>query len=235
MKCYILLFGEAFREGNQGTRIRDLDTSYDNQINAAKSQMSFIQNLNNNNIDVKVFISSYDTKFKTNLLNIYNNNLINYDFYSKLIGQGKLIHNAIDKIQNISQYDFLLIMRIDLFLKDKFTEIFNPKWDKIMWPSICFKPYHKCGLHPRVNDMIIFIPKKYYKYLKQLNYNDTGHEQWSYFITKTDLTYNDLDTMLNTYHDSDSAKDFNPIYYIVNRSESTEHHNKDEIFDKTTF
>ena len=33
MKCYILLFGEAFREGNQGTRIRDLDTSYDNQIN----------------------------------------------------------------------------------------------------------------------------------------------------------------------------------------------------------
>ena len=40
--------------------------------------------------------------------------------------------------------------------------------------------------------------------------------------------------MLNTYHDSDSAKDFNPIYYIVNRNVKNTHRTK-EIFDKYNF
>jgi len=44
-------------------------------------------------------------------------------------------------------------------VKDNFIEIFNPYSDKILFPSICFKPFHKCGIHPRVNDMMIFIPK----------------------------------------------------------------------------
>jgi hypothetical protein len=40
--------------------------------------------------------------------------------------------------------------------------------------------------------------------------------------------------MLNTYHDSDSAKDFNPIYYIVNRNVNNTQRIK-EIFDKYNF
>ena len=48
------------------------------------------------------------------------------------------------------------------------------------------------------------------------------------------LKYDDLDTMLRTFHDSDSAKDFNPLYYIVNRRQSHVHHTKD-IFNKYSF
>ena len=40
--------------------------------------------------------------------------------------------------------------------------------------------------------------------------------------------------MINTYHDSDSAKDYNPIYYIVNRHETSIHTTK-KIFDKYNF
>ena len=40
--------------------------------------------------------------------------------------------------------------------------------------------------------------------------------------------------MINTFHDSDSFKDYNPLYYIVNRSESTIQHTTD-IFDKFNF
>ena len=104
----------------------------------------------------------------------------------------------------------------------------------ILFPSICFVPYHKSGIHPRVNDMMIFIPKKYYNYIKNIQYNPQGHDIWANLIKNTDLKYEDIDTMLNTYHDSDSAKDLNPIYYIVNRPE----HNiqtTTEIFDKYNF
>ena len=38
------------------------------------------------------------------------------------------------------------------------------------------------------------------------------------------LTYEDMDTIINTFHDSDSNKDFNPLYKIVNRPESNVFH-----------
>ena len=67
-----------------------------------------------------------------------------------------------DRITNINDYDFILCMRIDIFIKNKFIEIFNPRSNKILFPSVCFKPVHKVGIHPRVNDMMMFIPKKYF-------------------------------------------------------------------------
>jgi hypothetical protein len=40
---------------------------------------------------------------------------------------------------------------------------------------------------------------------------------------------------LDSFHDSDSSKDYNPIYYIVNRPESEIHHNAGEVFNKFSF
>jgi hypothetical protein len=234
----IILFGESFRMGTQGNRNTGLESSYDGQIEAAKSHISFINEMKiKKNVNIDVYISSYETKFKDDFINVYKDVLIGSDFYKDVIGQKNLIYNTIGKLP-IEKYDFLICMRIDLFLKPGFTEVFNPMWDKILWPSICFKPHHKSGIHPRVNDTIIFVPKKYYTYLKNLHYKDNcgdGHDQWAHFIENTGLTYNDLDTILNTFHDSDSAKDLNPLYYIVNRPQSNIHHTKGEIFDKTNF
>jgi hypothetical protein len=234
MNACIILFGASFRLGGQGNLNKGLDQSYDEQIEASNSHISFIKDLNSKDINTDVYISSYYTKFTSDLIKVYSDHLIGCDFYQDLIGQKKLIYNAINKI-SIEKYNFVLIMRIDIFIKSKFTEIFDHTWDKIMWPSICFKPYHKCGVHPRVNDMIIFVPRKYYKYLQHLYYNPEGHDQWAYFIENTDLKYECLDTMLNTFHDSDTAKDFNPLYYIVNRKVSEIHCNKGEVFNKMAF
>ena len=234
MKGCIILFGESFRLGGQNTRNRGSDESYNEQIQASQSQMSFIKHLYSKNVNAYVYISSYETKFNNELCKVYADVLIGCDFYDNLIGQEMLIKNTINQI-TIEKFDFVLFMRIDLFIKNYFLEIFNPQWDKIMWPSICFKPYHKCGIHPRVNDMMGFFPRKYYSYFKYLYYNPTGHDQWAYFVNNTDLNYDCLDTMINTFHDSDSEKDFNPLYYIVNRPESKIHHNKGDIFNKFVF
>jgi len=237
MKGCIILFGESFRLGGQNSRNIGSDESYNEQINAAKSHISFINHLKESvNVNLNVYLSTYETKFKSDLINVYNDLLIGHDFYDSLIGQGKLIHNAINKINKINKinYDFLLIMRIDLFLKSKFTEIFDHNWDKILWPSICFKPYHKHGIHPRVNDMMVFFPRKYYMYLKYLYPNNecNGHGNWANIIENSDLTYDSLDTMINTFHDSDSAKDFNPLYYIVNRNQCNVHKTNGDLFNK---
>jgi hypothetical protein len=83
--------------------------------------------------------------------------------------------------------------------------------------------------------MLLFIPKKYFKYIGNMDFlpiGDDGHRLWAQLIKTTDLTYNDLDTMIHTFHDSDSAKDYNPLYYIVNRNQQTIFHSEGNVFDK---
>ena len=231
LNSLLILFGESFRLGEQYTRNVGSDQSYKQQIDAAKTHIKFIESLNEQNINMKVSINSYTTKFDNSLNEIYKSVLLDSKYYENLIGQSKLIHNCIDKITNINDYDFILCMRIDLYLKDKFLQIFNPYCNKILFPSVCFKPHHKSGIHPRVNDMMMFIPKKYFNYINKF---ELSHNSWYDLIVFNNLTYEDLDMMLNTYHDSDSSKDFNPIYYIVNRNVNNIHKTK-EIFDKYNF
>ena len=78
---------------------------------------------------------------------------------------------------------------------------------------------------------MMFIPKKYFKFIKNVELN---HNTWHDLIVFYNFKYKNIDTMLNTYHDSDSSKDFNPIYYIVNRNINNIHTTK-EIFDKYNF
>ena len=79
---------------------------------------------------------------------------------------------------------------------------------------------------------MLFIPNKYYIYIKKII---ISHNTWCDLINTTDLNYNDLDTMINTYHDSDSFKDYNPLYYIINRTECKIWHSNGHIFNKHTF
>jgi len=234
----LILFGESFRLGHHGTRNSGSKESYDAQIKAAQTHIKFIENLQKINCNMVVSITSYTTQYDSNLTEIYKDVLIDNKFYKNLFakedrggGQTTLIHKCINRIDNINKYDFILYMRIDIFLKDKFMEIFNPKSDKILFPSICWEIKCKIGPHPRVNDMMMFIPKKYFKLIKKINLH---HHSWHDLITKHNLKYEDLDMMLNTYHDSDSAKDYNPIYYIVNRPQNDKWNSK-KIFNKYDF
>uniref|UniRef100_A0A6C0KQJ4 Uncharacterized protein n=1 Tax=viral metagenome TaxID=1070528 RepID=A0A6C0KQJ4_9ZZZZ len=229
----LILFGESFRLGGQGNRNTGSEQSYEEQINAAKSHIKFISNFKKKNINISVSINSYSTRYDKNLTYIYKDVLYDSIFYTNLLGVNTLINNCINRVENITSYDFILCMRIDLFLKDKFMDIFKLDNDKILFPSICFEPHHKIGIHPRVNDMMMYIPKKYIIFFKQNGIN-LVHETWYNLVTNYNFNYEQLDTMLNTYHDSDSAKDYNPIYYIVNRHESSIHTTK-KIFNKYNF
>lgn len=235
MKALLIIIGESFRTGIQGSRLRGLEISYEGQIKACSSHMKFVNNLKEkNNIDTDIIFQTYETKYNKDLIKIYEKKLINYKFYEDVIGLNNLFQNSIESIKDINVYDYILYIRIDLFLKDFFTEIFNPNYETITFPSICFKKFNadRSGNDPRVNDTMLFIPKKYYNYIKKIIIN---HDSWRDLIRKTNLTYDDLDTMLKTYHDSDSYKDYNPIYYIVNRKESNVFHSEGYIFNKNNY
>jgi hypothetical protein len=235
MNGLIIFLGESFRMGNQFTRNRGSVESYDGQISACNSHIRFIEHIitSFNMNSVSVYVSSYTTQYKNELLDIYEKYLIGSHFYEDCIGILSLFHNTLNTIENITYYDFVLYIRIDLFLKEHFMNIFNPYIDMILFPTICWRQSYKVDNHPRINGIMIFIPKKYYDYIKYMT--DIEHNTWRDLMITTDLTYNDLDTMIHTYHDSDSYKDNNPLYYIVNRYETLYHNSPGCIFDKNNF
>ena len=63
MKGCLILFGESFRLGGQGNRNIGSNTSYTEQINAINSQIFLLKSLNNKNVAMDVYISSYETTF----------------------------------------------------------------------------------------------------------------------------------------------------------------------------
>jgi hypothetical protein len=238
MNGLVILLGECFRTFygvTGGNRIRGQPDSYDEQIKACNSHVHFMEHIKTKFAlkNISTYISSYTTQFDNDLLQIYDKYLVGYDLYDNLIGINNLFQNTVKKIKNIEDYDFILCIRIDLFLKEHFMNVFNPNANMILFPSICWLKCYKICQHPRVNCMMLFIPKKYYKYLDKIT--DVEHNTWYDLINNTDLTYEDLDTILNTYHDSNSYNDYNPLYYIVNRPESTIFHSEGHFFNKYNF
>jgi len=139
--------------------------------------------------------------------------------------------NGVKNIENLNEYNFILFIRIDLFLKPHFFDIFDPTINKILFPTICWK-HHSTTYwgHPRVNPVMILIPNKYYEHLRHIHL--FSHEGWDHLIRDAYLSYDDLDTMINTFHDSDSEKDFNPLYYMVNRHQCEIDHSIGHVFNK---
>lgn len=233
MKGLITFIGETFRTGGQCSRIRGEPQSYDAQICAAKRHIEFIEHiLQNRDVNhISVVVSTYSTSYTDELLEIYKKYLIKQHIYDDVIGLNNLFHNSLKEI-DLREYDFIFYIRADLFLKDRFFEIFDPTIPRIVFPTICWKHDSHSGRHPRVSDMTLFIPKNLFYVIPNMI---VCHELWQILADNHKISYDDLDTMINTYHDSDSYKDFNPLYYIVNRPENPQWHSEGHIFDKNNF
>lgn len=232
MNGLLVLIGESFRSMSPcgRKRIRGEICSYNEQMNACLSHKEFINQMKKRyNVNIKVFLSTYSTQYDEDIKNIYEDYLIGSHFDEELKGLTTIVKNSINYIENIHEYDFIYYCRIDLFMKDYFFEIFNPFWKTITFPSICWVGYCLEINCPRNNDTMLFIPKKYYEYIKDVI---MSHECWYHFVNNIHLTHDDLDVMINTFHDSDSEKDFNPIYYLLNRPESSSWYSKDYVFIK---
>lgn len=237
MKGLFILTGECFRLGGQNSRTRDAPESFQEQQKACKSHVKFFKYIKEKfSIDSECFINTYNTIYKNQLLDWYKDyHLIDYKFNDNLIGRDGLYENSIDILKHkLEEYDFIYFIRIDLYLKEYFSKSFKINIDKIVYSSICFIPYHEYNNLPRVSDLMVYVPKKFYDLLiKKIHI--LCHEGW-YNIQheegmdcKKDVTF-----IIKTYHDSDSAKDWNPLYYIVNREESKQWKSIGYEFDEKT-
>jgi len=214
----MILVGESFRLGGQGTRSRDAEASYEPQKSACESHVRLAESLRVRGVHTDFFVESYSTKYESELRSWYGSGLNRCSLRKDLVGLSTLAMSGLSAIG--SGYDCAFVCRIDLILKEMFMDIFDPSWQRTMFPSACWIAGngHRLGDRPRVSDMMMFVPGRLMEAVKK-KFN-LSHESWVHYLNSKLLGVDDLGLMLDTYHDSDSAKDYNPIYTVANRHKS---------------
>jgi hypothetical protein len=232
MKGLVLILGESFRTGGQFSRVRGLPESYPEQMKACSTHIKFFEHLKKKyNCDTDVYLVSYTTQFDDDLISVYKDRLINSRFYDTTtpLGLNPLLRTAARET-NLRLYDFVLYLRVDLFLKDVFFDIFNPNWDCLRYPFLLWKKDCIIGGKPKNTDMLIFIPRRLFQFIPQLI---IGHDSW--LMLSMILDDSNIDFMIDTLHDSNSQNDWNPLYYIVNRPQSEEWFSRGMLFKRDMF
>ena len=242
-KGLLLLYGESFREGKQGERLRDTEASVDPQKKSSSEHVHLCNIIKRKyNYEMDILINTYDTKYEKELKGYYNKYPLKYLSNKELIGHDNLVKNALSKI-NPNDYEFIIFTRMDVCYKPYFLENFSINEDKIMFISIHNKyntnPYEKCGfilnnpdLHvevntPIVNPLIIIVPKKHYLIFKDMT---VDHHAWWAF-NQMGIKHEDMDFVLDKYHDADPFKESNPAYYFSSRPESIK--KSEHLLDKS--
>ena len=216
----LLIVGECFREGSQHSRLRDTEYGFYSQKMASDSHMQLIKQLENDGYLIDTMICTYQTKYESELKTWYHPNT-EFIFQKELIGIEGLINQGIWSIEKetIDQYDFLFILRIDLFLKPLFFRVFQPSHAKIMFPFICWKRWYRHIDSPRVAGMMEFIPRRYLSQLSNCAIS-MEHETWHIYNEYYGWNADDMGFFIDTFHDADSGKDYNPLYKTVSRPET---------------
>jgi len=231
-KGLIVYYGGGFRDGPSQSIVQDTNGGYNNQFYSSKSHIKLNKVLTSKGYDVDTLISSYHSKFEEQLklwYNPYIDIILNTMEVKRHSTDGRdfLIKSSIKNIKELpmEEYDFVLFIRIDLFLKKDFIEMLDLTSNKVMFLAHNFFTGH-CGFtdnrDPEVVDMILYVPKKHFRILD--NNFKLNHKAWSYYKKRYNLSNEELGFMTDKRFDSNSYLDINPFYVISGRPENQRKH-----------
>lgn len=230
--CAVVLRGESFRFGRQDTRIRGIPEAVEDQMAACRSHLRICDRLKEMGVTPSLFLTTYTTPYDDKLLEVYAPYLVKHQILAEI---GPIQHVnvkvSVGLVDDLSAFDYVIILRVDMCFKDEFFDIFRLDENRILFISVCW--YKACrtprGL-PRVVDTYYCFPKNMFPYLlaAQQNSRIYGHECVEYF----GLQPPQYDFLTYIFLDSDSFKDKNPYYRIVNRGESKIFNSPGKLFPR---
>jgi hypothetical protein len=222
MRGLILLRGMSFRDGTRGTRTYGTVSSVDSQKEATLSHLKLYHHLQNTyNIDVKIHLDTATTKYDDLLKEWLEDCNASFNFTEQRdASQLQNFNRIINSIGGLWAYNFVIILRNDIFLKDAFIDLINPEDNQFRYPFVLWYKDRKLKFNiPKISETLLFFPRRYYRLFEAFT-EDVGH----FHEVLLQMKY--MDSMLehspyiNTYHDADSYYDFNPLYRMVSREEA---------------
>lgn len=225
MKLCIVFWGESYRSGPQISRLRGTNDYIKRQILASKSHISLINSLKEKGVNIDTILNTYklNEKDDNNLMNYYKNfsNLISTTFNNNIFpSESDFLNNMYDNVTAIlDNYDFILFIRIDLYLKKYFIENVKLDINRIQFAHIdSNQDINNIDINIiNICQQIMIFPKSlYYTILNKYIYNST-HGILSQ-LTKNGITYNSIGFIINTMHICSTDLGWNPLYIQVGRN-----------------
>jgi hypothetical protein len=227
-KALICYYGGSFREGNIGSTKQDSAYGYEAQKNTSISHAKLKNVLNDKGYQTDILISTRNTKYSSYLDSWYKPyDMIINKISEQIHGRDYMIQSTVDNINKLNKYDydFILFVRIDLFLKPEFFEVLDTETNKISFlannydTNTCLTKYKN---DPVIVDLFVLIPKKYY-YILDKNFK-LFHNSWTYYKQKYKLSDKDMMFISDEIFDSNSYKEKNPYYLMSSRKENKNPH-----------
>ena len=226
-KFLIVSMGETFRyrlDGNH--RGRGNSESYDLQMKASESHLKLLDKISEFcKCDIFYHFYSMNAKFDSDLVELYSSKKHKVDghFTDGLIGENNFYNKTYSLLsqKDLTNYESILFIRSDFFLKPYFTTIYNYTDPRILFAhvnEIC-RGYHVNHFNePSVNYMLLHIPNKFFDNLLNGKIMDY-HGSYSHCL-RNGIVRQDIWFMLDTYHSSNSEIIWNPIFHQVGRNEN---------------
>lgn len=217
-RCVLVLRGESFRLGGHQSRVRGISVSIPEQLSAAKSHIRLCKRIQDLGYIPEVVLTTYTTEYDMTLAEIYHPYLYSCKFFETPPHHAfENIRDAIE-IVDIDRYDCVITMRVDIELKDEFIERFAID-NKIVFVSVwCYSDRKTYVGNPRVNDVFMQFPKNYFNILQDAQRKPVSYYQ--NFFDYLPVHRGQYRMMTDQYYNSDTSKDRNPLYRIVNRPEN---------------
>jgi hypothetical protein len=252
-KLLFALRGETYRSGPQMSRNRGDGDYIKRQHVASKSHINFVKYIKTKfDIDTDILIDAVrlNETDDLKLLNYYKTNLsvLEHHFDSPNpteIESFYKIFNKITRILNNNSYDYIIITRFDLYLKDALINQFVFNSNKIVFPFIDSHLYIDNSYRGLIGELklkhngsqldynffsqtpvLLVFPQKYFYLIQQNRITELrdAHDLFNKFIDNN-VPLDDIGYMINTLHVSSSDLGWNPLWIQVGRYDNTEYNN----------
>lgn len=212
----IVINGESFRYGKQQTRGRGGEESLKRQYLATLSHIRFIKYIKEKfNVSSEIFLNSYElnTDYDNILLEWYKKYLIKYNFNKNIFkSEDEFVKNTLEQIKmiDINDYDYILLVRPDCYLKKYYLNIF--KFD----PCVTFSFIDSNGYSLSVNHSLTLIYKKYFDLFLEDKFWKIHHSE--YFLLKY-ISKDKSKKLIESSHWCCTSLGWNPLFSYVGRTE----------------
>jgi len=222
MRGLIVTRGMSFRDGTRGSSSYGSENAIESQKEATLSHSKIFHTIKNKyNIDLKIHLDTASTDYDYLLKDWLEDCNATFNFTEQRDPtQLQNFNRIIKNIGGLWSYNFIIVCRNDIYLKDEFIENINPNDNQFRYPFVLWYKDRKFKKNtPKISDTFFFFPRRYYRLFEAFT-EDVGHFHEVLFQMRQ------MDSMLehlpyiNTYHDADSFYDFNPLYRMVSRGEN---------------
>ena len=230
MRCLLVLTGESFRLGNQTSRGRsDSVDATNRQKLATYSHLRLVNYIKKTfDTDTDVFINSYtlNPTHDAMLLDWYKPHIVYSNFYNSIFPSENDFMDATNKqisAMNLSIYDFIIFVRIDIYIKSYFLTCFTTIDNTLRYAHIDFN-------HGGICHNVIYVPKCYVELINApIDVNFRAPHYGRDFVIKTTPDIS-IDYFIRSYHSLSTDLNWNPLYSQVGRNESFHRENIGERY-----